>query len=617
MRLGPILERELARLARRRRTYGSRVVVPLLMIAVIWITDLFWRYVSDGPNTVQEVAWFGRLVFGQFAIIQCLATLWLIPELVGRSIAGEKDSKTLTFLLTTRLSSGSIIVGKVAAGLVQYLACLLAGLPVVLLLPLFGGVEPEFVLLAYAGLGSTALFLAGLSVSVSVVARRVREAHQLTITLIFAWLFGPLVLALTISPLLPTIYGWIRPINEWLLASSPFGLFLNAMGVLPRGTFPSRLGTMIGLQLAVGACLILGAIAGLRPVWRRHEEAGPNRPHRGRRACKRPACGDRPVLWKEIHVRGSRGVVVFVSHLSYLSLVAFLGVVAYYVGIIDVIKETVTSGYGAINPGSRHRPFNQFLRVATIFLSFVYALTVAGFASEGIAVERLRETWLGLIATPLDGREIVRAKMFGAYWRGRGFGGLLVALWSIGLILGSVHPLGFMAALTVLGVSTWLFTALGTYCSLRARNTGTASNTALAPVLVLCMSGFLPNALPESIQSVLFGAGSFPLVEAVMLVSYDDVREGLFATPSPMLTAAGIATGEGGSAVLLTFGFYVVACSLAALVFHQLAERQFDRLVGRPWRLPVGPAKRPTIPPPDLPPAPPETAASIAQPVSP
>src|SRR4051812_33007947 len=221
MRLGPIFDRELMTLARRRGSYGGRTVVPLAMLAVLWGNDWARRYIIEGPITVQQMALFGRLVFAQFVLAQVVATLYIVPGYVNRSIAEEKDRKTLTFLLTTRLSSGSIVLGKLAAGLWHYLTCLLAGLPVVLLLPLFGGVQPEVVLLAYASTVSIALFVAGLSMMISVIARRGREAHRLTTSIIAFWIFGPITIAPVLSWLSPWIYGWLRPVNELILASSP------------------------------------------------------------------------------------------------------------------------------------------------------------------------------------------------------------------------------------------------------------------------------------------------------------------------------------------------------------------------------------------------------------
>ncbi len=60
MQLGPILDRELMSLARRRGSYSGRVAVPFLMLAVLWINHWAWNYVREGELTVQDMAYFGR-----------------------------------------------------------------------------------------------------------------------------------------------------------------------------------------------------------------------------------------------------------------------------------------------------------------------------------------------------------------------------------------------------------------------------------------------------------------------------------------------------------------------------------------------------------------------------
>ena len=547
---------------------------------------------------MQQMALFGRMVFAQFVLAQVVATLYIVPGYVNRSIAEEKDRKTLTFLLTTRLSSGSIVLGKLAAGLWHYLTCLLAGLPVVLLLPLFGGVQPEAVLLAYASTVSIALFVAGLSMMISVIARRGREAHRLTTSIIAFWIFGPITIAPVLSWLSPWIYGWLRPVNELILASSPAGVLGSLSGWLSRGSFLDTLGRMIGLQLSAAAFLILGAIAQLRPAWRRHEDGGWIRLARQRtrplgrsrsrsRSRSRPACGERPVLWKELNVGRVQGATRLLYSIAWWSIVATVALAIYAAGVGAAAQEVLANGYGSVDNSSKRVLFNEYLRAMTILLSSLFGLVVTGTAAEGIIVERMRDTWLGLIATPIDCRQILWAKMFGGFWRAKGLALLLVGLWSIGLVVGAVHPLGFAAALIGLIVSAWLFAAAGTYASLRARNMEAAQSAALSLILVLALSGFLPKALPEGIRSVFYGAGSFPFVESLMLWTYREANAGITSSPSPTLTAMGINTHEGTFAVLLTCSLSVVGAALAAALLTWLAERQFDRLVGRPWRRPV------------------------------
>src|SRR5262249_33660196 len=141
-----------------------------------------------------------------------------------------------------------------------------------------------------------------------------------------------------------------------------------------------------------------------------------------------------------------------------LSLAAGLGYATYYFArpaLVDVARR----GYGEAAVGDSCVAFNVFLRLVTTLVTFLYALMLAGFSPEGVAVERARDPWTGLLATPLTGWEIFRAKMIGAAWRARWAPIALVALWGVGVVGGAVHPLGFVAALVVLAAFTALFVA--------------------------------------------------------------------------------------------------------------------------------------------------------------
>jgi hypothetical protein len=255
----------------------------------------------------------------------------------------------------------------------------------------------------------------------------------------------------------------------------------------------------------------------------------------------------------------------------------------YYAGR-EAFAEVLTKGYGAEYDSRARNSFNVYVRAMSAAIGLVYALTVTGIASESIVLERIRETWLSVIATPLAGREIVQDKMIGAIWRARGLAALFVALWITGLLGGAVHPLGALAALVCLVVWSWFFAALGAYGSLRAKTVASASNASILPVLLLCMTGLLPRLLPESAQSVLYGAASMPFVEFMSLVSYREVYDAGSLPTSVTLDVIGPATGEENSRVLWTYALGILGAVAGAFLLNRLAYRQFDRLVGRPMR---------------------------------
>ena len=92
--------------------------------------------------------------------------------------------------------------------------------------------------------------------------------------------------------------------------------------------------------------------------------------------------------------------------------------------------------------------FNIFLRFLTVFFSLFLVPTAAGLGASGIAAERSRETWSSLLATPLTARDILWAKTLAAFWRLRcDRRTMVIVLWTLGLIAGAIHPLGFVLSL--------------------------------------------------------------------------------------------------------------------------------------------------------------------------
>src|SRR5262249_4692789 len=156
----PIFRRELVAAARRERVQSQRGYFAGLLLAIVLGTFAAWYYWENGAITnvsMAEVAERSLLL-----IIGCHAAALMGPILVRRtfSIAGEQDRRTLDFLMITRLSSAEIVLEKLAACLVLFGTTIAAGLPVMVLLHLLGGIDLRLILLAYAGLATTAFFLA-------------------------------------------------------------------------------------------------------------------------------------------------------------------------------------------------------------------------------------------------------------------------------------------------------------------------------------------------------------------------------------------------------------------------------------------------------------------------
>ena len=86
-----------------------------------------------------------------------------------------------------------------------------------------------------------------------------------------------------------------------------------------------------------------------------------------------------------------------------------------------------------------------------------------------MTAERERDTWISLVATPLTGREIVRAKLLGAVWGVRHAAAVAALLGLAGALAGSVHPVGLVLVAAELAAYAAFAAALGTWVSLPVR----------------------------------------------------------------------------------------------------------------------------------------------------
>jgi hypothetical protein len=364
-------------------------------------------------------------------------------------------------------------------------------------------------------------------------------------------------------------------------------VFLSMLGVAFGGDIREVLLWMIGLQMAAGTVMIGWAIARLRRVSRKLEDgdgpdaARPGARHRWR-LIRRPACGEFAMRWKEMHTAKPGGLTQLSEILALSVIFASIGYGALYFGW-PAGQEWFAYLSGTTTSDASRLEFNNYLRGITSVVELVSLLVVGGAAAEAISSERARATWDSLLATSLDGNEILHSKMIGAVWKARGGILLVLVLWSAGLLTGSLHPIGVAAALVLLIASTWFVAALGTYASLLLREGSRATARTTIP-LILLSGTFLVCFFSFRSTSVVMGAGSVPFVNFLCLDSYRDIAEAGSQGTFSYLSKMGILTNEGAGRVLATYVTAVAGYAAAAAWFTRAAWNRYDRAAGRPER---------------------------------
>jgi ABC-type Na+ efflux pump permease subunit len=471
----PILNRELITATRKTRLWANRGFLAGTLLTVVLAT-FGARYYWDRGHVSGHVT-MARVAFQAFLwmlVAHMVAILGVLTR-AALSIALEKDRRTLDFLLATRLTNAEIVLGKLAACMAILVADIAVGLPIMLLMIPLGGIDLWLILLAYAGLMTTAFFIIALAIWVSSSASESRRAASTSVLAMVAWLIGPLFVSLVFTRVVIRLPELVLTVNAWILTSSPMGLMVKiGGGVTPSSGLWDAVAWMSGLQVAGGTLLVIWAIAHLRSANRmnvsgdsRSLAARLTRP--GWRWRPRPPVGDDPILWREMNLARGGFLDNVIGLLFSLGMFGILGYATYFFArpaLIEVWRHGYSSGitsaerpdwnllirffmpgYGVNSPTDVARTeLNLFLRHTTTTLIFIITLVAAGMASEAIISERSRETWDSLIATPLTARDILRSKMLAALWRVRLLLATLLGLWIIGLVAGAIHPIGGLAA---------------------------------------------------------------------------------------------------------------------------------------------------------------------------
>jgi ABC-type transport system involved in multi-copper enzyme maturation permease subunit len=546
----PILKAEARALARRWPAYRARALLGLMLLIVFWLFHQSHESWSTGRlSSITELAEFGAAAFEWMAVGQALVLLVLVPATVAGAVAEARARQTLPGLLASPLSSVAIIVDQLAAKMLSFGIVLAVGLPLAALLGLLGGIDPRSVIYAYAGTLSTTFFVAALSLLISVYSRRPGSAVLRAYEFEVVWLVAPWIGTFALAS-----RSWLWPLarlNRWIAPTTPLSLVdsgtLSAwsgggpirqylMRFPMRGTWagPAVLTApvtwMVGLQLAYGLAFVALAAWRLRPVARRLADSLNPGTLFGRTSARRrplPACGDDAMFWKELYLGTDRparsGLWLALAAFSVMTLI-YAGPFAYRYPL--ALDEFFRYGYSTGPSGNdafmRMAFFRQFTYFSVMFY-LVATIAIVVESATGISREREAGTWEGLLATPLEGGEIIRAKMVGAVFRQRALVALVFGPWLVGLVLWALHPLGLLLATAGLFAFLWFATAVGTQFSLWSTTSGPAVVKTLAVLLILNVGTLFAGRLLTGSSEVAALLGNTLLLLSILPVTTHEV----------------------------------------------------------------------------------------------
>jgi ABC-type transport system involved in multi-copper enzyme maturation permease subunit len=462
--VGPHFFYDIIRLARRGRSTVIRVLFLLvLLVALAFVygdrfvqRDFFGTLFDPGPaistNTLALLA--EKYVFC-IVIVQNLAVLILTPAYVASAVSEERERRTLDMLFTSHLKNREIVLGKLGARAIHMGGVLLAGLPVLSLSQLLGGVDMMVLLANFFNTGLNLLSVGSICILVSVLSRTVFASVMISygIVLPFALCFS----CFSLNGMSSVLVLWQRD----------FG----GLG------YPHLLEVLLFLILfhgiVSGTCLA-GAISSLRSpldmeVVLPQPMADPYTVRRNvpleEQIVKRetlrtlPVLDDKPLLWKEMYLGGP--IIVF-SPAFWVPLGSLL--IPLLVMFLFVILDFERHGRQGPLEG-----FNVLMRFLLVLLAGLFCLGVGYRACASVVREKQQGTLDALLTLPVTRQEILQAKWLGGLYKGWGWAVFYVPILLFATLTGAIHVVGSLFLLVAPLIHGVFLANLGLFLSVSSR----------------------------------------------------------------------------------------------------------------------------------------------------
>ncbi len=389
--VGPVFVYDCLTSSRRWQGYAMRagfLLLLLITLLVIWNGSRPLERLS----AIRGMARLGESFFLGFVGMQLTLVLLAAPAATAGSICLDRARGTLTHMLVTDLSSAEIVLGKLAARLVPVLGLLACALPLMEILALVGGLDPNALLGAFVVAIGIAVLGSSLALFFSLWVGKTHEAILGTYAVWGLWLLWTPIISI-VGALFPQAFFFVPP-----RSADPFWLSFAPYRA-PRLVAWQDYASFLEVTLAVSAMLVAIAVFRLRAIVTRDSlkrrssrsmlERLVERLARGRR-LPRPSLDWNPVFWREWH-RGKP------SRMS-------LAIVALYFALATTFSLTTVAFRG-----TAAAPWVNGFQVS------VGLLILSVIAAVSLAEERARGSLDLLLTTMISTRQIVLGKWLGTY----------------------------------------------------------------------------------------------------------------------------------------------------------------------------------------------------------
>ncbi len=461
--LGPVLFYDMLRTGRQNRYFILRMLYAGFLFFILSYMVLI-AYVMGNQFGARQNAVIAETFFMFFMLVQLAIVVLLTPAYVAGAVADEKDRKTMEFILATDLRDREIIFSKLLARLGNMSLLLITGLPILSILQFIGGVDPDLMLAGFAAIALTMLGIGSLSILLSTLFKRPRDAISLTYLIMIAYAaLATAAFVLQMSGFwVMSLPVWFGP-NAWsigdclgmLNAGNPLTVIWRlTIAVGGRGAGGNLAGVLPGLlegyawfYLTFAAICITWSIFRVRPIALIQTTAGTTATVRWWQKL-RPAVSNAPMLWKEIFIEGRTKlnwlIWCAVAVLVLLTLGSGLWIVGWH--IYEFFDDGIVPRGRPFGRGnlweSLNDSMNVWWRITGTFVGTLLVLMAGVRASTTVTSERERNTFDALVTTPLSAEAMLFAKLVGNLLGMRVGWFWLGSMLLLAFVTGGIHPYG-------------------------------------------------------------------------------------------------------------------------------------------------------------------------------
>jgi len=481
---GPLARPECLRATRRGWLIWLRLIPTVGAGLVVFVVVWFWSTLREiDPTHLPYV----EIRVGLTAVVGSLVGFALIiaPAVLAGSLAGEKERGSIGLLLSTQANSSDIVLGRWVGRLAPVALVAASALPASLWLAMLGGFDGPVVAMTVLLPLAVGLGGGGFALGVSAVSKRGRDALLL-------------IYLVNVVLLVGSVFDSPRPATLVSARTSGWADLQDAVGWGMFNPFPPLNSLIWGEQVAPSvvtamAWALLGAV-GLGVAIRRLRPSCLNDGSASRRNAKRmrrgwwdrvPPVGDRPMLWKELHVERAGSLGRLGRWVGGL-LIVWLGLGSLILGALVVGDTYHQLPIVAVDGASR---VAEPRAVSLLAVWYGGTATVIGFliqwaiglrAGVAIASERERGTWDALMTSPLEGGEILRGKLWGSLHALRWLIAATLTAWTVTWLANGMSNREYVTNLAETACLSALMVAGGVAISLRTATATKAMGITLA-----------------------------------------------------------------------------------------------------------------------------------------